>query len=403
MPALPELLRALRSRNYRLYFYGQLISLAGTWMQQVAMSWLAYRLTGSAFILGLIALGSQLPILLFAPLGGLWSDRYDRRRLLQLTQTLSLLQALLLTILTWLELVTPGLLIMLALLLGCINAADFPIRQAFSVQLVRHREDLPNAIALNSFLMNATRFVGPSLAGLVLSLTGEALCFLLNALSYLAVLMALAAIRYASPQPGQRTPAVEALRQGFTYAFHHQRIRRSLLLVATTSFLVTPYTVLMPLFAKEIFNGDARTFGWLLGSAGLGALTASVNLARRTSTEGLSAFVGLTAPAAGLAMLLFSMTNQLWLAYPALMALGFCLISTIAGNNTLVQTQVDNDFRGRVMSIFSMAFLGITPLGSFAVGSLAHHIGVRPTLTICGLSMLVAGTFFRRALARSQA
>lgn len=395
MPALPDLLRALHSRDYRIYFCGQLVSLAGTWMQQVAMSWLAYRLTGSALVLGLVALSSQLPILLFAPLGGLWSDRYDRRRVLQWTQSLSLLQALLLTVLTWQNLVTPGLLVALALLLGCINAADFPARQAFSVQLVTRREDLPNAIALNSFLMNATRFVGPSLAGIILNLAGEVMCFLLNALSYLAVLLALAAIRSAPPRTGQPAPALQALRQGFSYAFGHRGIRSSLLLVAGISFLVTPYTVLMPLFAREIFHGDAQTFGLLLGSAGFGALSASVNLARRTSTDGLAAFIGITAPAAGLALLLFAATDQLWLAYPALMALGFCLISTIAGNNTLVQTQVDNDFRGRVMAIFSMSFLGIAPLGAFAVSSIAHFIGVRSTLLGCGLLTVLAGGMYR--------
>ncbi len=394
---MPDLLRALHSRDYRIYFCGQLVSLAGTWMQQVAMSWLAYRLTGSALILGLVALSSQLPILLFAPLGGLWSDRYDRRRVLLWTQSLSLGQALLLSLLTWLEMITPGLLIGLALLLGCINAADFPARQAFSVQLVARREDLPNAIALNSFLMNATRFVGPSLAGIVLNLAGEVLCFLLNALSYLAVLLALTAIRSAPPSSAAHAPALQALREGFAYAFGHRRIRRSLLLVAGISFLVAPYTVLMPLFAREIFHGDAQTFGLLLGCAGLGALSASINLARRTSTDGLAAFIGYTAPAAGLALLLFASTTQLWLAYPALMALGFCLISTIAGNNTLVQTQVDNDFRGRVMAIFSMSFLGIAPLGSFAVGSIAHLIGVRPTLAGCGVLMLIAGGVYRHA------
>lgn len=397
---MPDILRALQSRNYRLYFCGQLVSLAGTWMQQVAMSWLAYRLTGSAFVLGLIALGSQLPILIFAPLGGLWSDRYDRRRVLQWTQTLSLLQAVLLTVLTWNNLITPSLLVALALFLGCINAADVPARQAFSVQLVDNRDDLPNAIALNSFIMNAARFVGPALAGFIVTVAGETVCFLLNALSYLAVLLALAAIRSGPRRQGEHLPALQALREGFAYAFAQPAIRTALLLVACTSFFVAPYSVLMPLFAKEVFNGDARTFGLLLSSAGIGALGASVNLARRNSTEGLDRFIAHTATGAGLAILLFTATKQIWIAYPALMALGFCLISTIAGNNTMVQTRVDNQFRGRVMSIFSMSFLGIAPLGSFLVGSIAHLIGVRPTLAACGLLTVAIGLIYRRSLAR---
>lgn len=398
--AMPDILRALQSRNYRLYFCGQLVSLAGTWMQQVAMSWLAYRLTGSAFVLGLIALGSQLPILIFAPLGGLWSDRYDRRKVLLWTQTLSLLQAVLLTVLTWNNLITPSLLVALALFLGCINAADVPARQAFSVQLVDNRDDLPNAIALNSFIMNAARFVGPGLAGFIVTIAGETVCFLLNALSYLAVLLALAAIRSAPRRDGENLPALQALREGFSYAFAQPAIRTALLLVACISFFVAPYTVLMPLFAKEIFNGDARTFGLLLSSAGIGALGASVNLARRSSIDGLDRFIAKTAIGAGLAILLFTATKQIWLAYPALMVLGFCLISTIAGNNTMVQTRVDNHFRGRVMSIFSMSFLGIAPLGSFLVGSVAHLIGVRPTLAACGLLTVTVGLIYRRSLAR---
>ncbi|HJW02471.1 MAG TPA: MFS transporter, partial [Azospira sp.] len=283
---MPVFLRALNSRNYRLYFAGQLISLAGTWMQQIAMAWLAYRLSNSAFVLGTVGFASQIPILLFAALGGVWTDRFDRRRLLLLTQTLAMIQALILATLAWLEWVTPGLLILLAFALGCINALDVPARQAIAVQLVDDKADLPNAIALNSFLMNSARFVGPALAGFLVALVGEAVCFLLNAVSYLAVLLALRAIRLPLHRGGT-APAVDALKEGIRYVLAHRQIRRSLLLVACVSFLATPYAVMMPLFAKEIFGGDARTFGLLIGSAGAGSLMASFYLASRKDMVGL--------------------------------------------------------------------------------------------------------------------
>ncbi|MBS1191437.1 MAG: arabinose efflux permease family protein [Rhodocyclaceae bacterium] len=394
---MPPLLRALNSRNYRLYFIGQLVSLAGTWMQQIAMIWLAYRLSNSAFVLGTVGFASQIPILLFAAINGVWVDRFDRRRLLMATQSLAMVQAVALAVLAWLEWVTPGLLILLAFFLGCINAMDVPARQAITVQLVDDPGDLPNAIALNSFLMNATRFVGPALAGLVVALVGEVVCFVLNAASYLAVLLALSAIRIA-PRTGQGAGALDALREGFRYVLAHRQIRRSLLLVACISFFATPYAVMMPLFAREIFGGDARTYGALIASAGGGSLLASLYLASRADTGGLAHRVGRAAPAIGAALALFAVTPWLWLAFPVVMVLGFAVIVTIAGSNTLIQTWVDNDFRGRVMAIFSMAFLGIGPLGSFTIGSVAHGLGIRATLVVCGLITLAAGLFYRLVL-----
>ena len=398
---MPPFLRALDYPNYRRYFIGQLISLAGTWMQQIAMAWLAYRLSNSAFVLGTVGFASQIPILLFAALGGVWTDRFDRRRLLLLTQTLAMVQALILAALVGFHWITPGLLIFMAFLLGCINALDVPARQAIAAQLVDNKDDLPNAIALNSFLMNSARFVGPALAGFLVALIGEAVCFLLNAASYLAVLLALRAIRL--PAQGRNpAPALFALKEGIRYILGHQPIRRSLLLVASISFLATPYAVMMPLFAREIFGGDARTFGLLIGSAGAGALMASFYLAGRQDTGGLDRHVGLAAPTAGVALALFALTPTLWRAFPVLMLLGFSLIVTIAGSNTLIQTRVENAFRGRVMAIFSMAFLGVAPLGSFMVGSIAHHLGIRPTLLACGLLTLAAGLFYRHRAARAE-
>ena len=394
---MPAFLRALESRNYRIYFAGQLVSLAGTWMQQIAMVWLAYRLSGSAFVLGAVGFASQIPILVFGAMGGVITDRFDKRRLLIATQALSMVQALLLAALAWRGEASTSHLITLAFGLGCINALDVPTRQAIAVHLVNNRDDLPNAIALNSFLMNVARFVGPTLAGFVVALVGEAVCFLLNAASYLAVLLALLAIRL--PADGKRRPSappLQALREGLRYAAGHPGIRSSLLIVATTSFLAAPYVVLMPLFAKEIFGGDARLFGLLVGCAGGGSLLGSLYLASRQRTDGLARLVGLAAPATGAAVALFALSPGVWMAMPVLVVLGLVIILTVAGSNTLIQTQVDNDFRGRVMALFTMAFLGIAPLGSFTVGSLAHTFGVRPTLVACGLLTIAAGLAYRR-------
>lgn len=400
--SMPTFLRSLKSRNYRIYFAGQLISLAGTWMQQIAMVWLAYRLSGSAFVLGMVGFASQIPILVFGAMGGVITDRFDKRRLLLATQALSMAQALLLAALAWRGEATTSHLIALAFGLGCINALDVPTRQAIAVHLVDDKNDLPNAIALNSFLMNVARFVGPTLAGFVVALVGEAVCFLLNAASYLAVLLALLAIRL--PAEGKRrtsAPPLQALREGLSYAAGHHGIRSSLLIVATTSFLAAPYVVLMPLFAKEIFGGDARLFGLLVGCAGSGSLLGSLYLAGRQGTDGLARLVGLAAPATGAAVALFALSPGIWMAIPVLIILGLVIIITVAGSNTLIQTQVDNDFRGRVMALFTMAFLGIAPLGSFSVGSLAHVFGVRPTLVACGLLTIGAGLVYRRRTVRS--
>ena len=359
-------------------------------MQQIAMAWLAYRLTHSALVLGLLGFASQLPILLFGALGGVWSDRVDRRHLMLWTQSAALLQALLLAWLTWRGWITPELLLALGFVMGCINAVDMPARQSLVVHLVDDRAQLANAIALNSFLMNSTRFVGPALAGWIIAQVGESLCFLLNALSYLAVLLALWAL-HARPKGDASAPAWRALNEGLRYTFNHADIRLFLVLVASISFLVTPYVVMMPLYAKTIFHGDAQTFGLLVSSAGAGSLLASLFLASRTSVEGLARRVSLAATVAGVALALFALNSVHALAYPILMLLGFCLVLIAAGSNTLLQTWLRDDMRGRVMALFSMAFMGIAPLGSLAVGSLASGIGIRPALFLCGVLTIATG------------
>jgi MFS family permease len=389
-------LRALRARDFRVYFSGQIVSVAGTWMQQIAMAWLMYRLTDSALMLGLLGFAAQIPILLFGPLGGVWSDRMDRRRLMMITQTLAMIQALLLAWLAWAGWATPTLLLALAFLLGCVNAVDVPARQSLVVHLVGDRSQLANAIALNSFMMNATRFVGPALAGFIVAWAGEAVCFLLNAISYLAVLLALLALR-ARPKGDGSKPALHALRDGLRYTFGHADIRLFLMLVATVSFFVAPYVAMMPLYAKTIFGGDARTLGLLVSSAGAGSLLASLFLASRADIDGLARRVSLAAMTAGVALAAFALNTTHALAYPILMVLGFSVVLVAAGSNTLLQSWVRDDMRGRVMATFSMAFLGVAPLGSLVVGSLAQAAGIRPTLFLCGALCLVAGLLHRRA------
>jgi MFS family permease len=405
MLALP----ALRSRNYRLFFAGQLISLIGTWMQQIAMIWLAYRLTDSAVMLGLVGFASQIPILLFSTMAGVWNDRLDRRRLLLWTQFFSMLQAFALFALTVSASVTPTLLVTLAFLLGCINAVDLPARQAFVAQLVEDKADLPNAIGLNSLLMNGSRFVGPTLAGMIVAMAGEAACFLVNAFSYLGVLIALAAIRLAPRPPLRPQPALTALRAGLDYAFRHPQIRLPLLMVAGFSFFVTPYAVLMPVFARDIFHGGAETYGFLIGSAGIGSLSAALYLALRGRTGtsvGLDGLVAHATLAGGAALTAFALVAALfpvlYWAFPLLSLLGFAVVLTVAGSNILIQTVVEENYRGRVMAIFSTAFLGIAPLGSLVVGTIGESLGVTQTLLLCGLLTLGLGTIYLRRLKVSQ-
>jgi MFS family permease len=400
MKALP----ALRSRNFRLFFVGQLISLIGTWMQQIAMIWLAYRLSDSTAVLGLVGFASQIPILLFSTVAGVWNDRLDRRRLLLWTQFLSMLQALALFGLTVTDMATPGILIVLAFLLGCINAVDLPGRQAFIAQLVHAKADLANAIGLNSLLMNGSRFVGPTLAGLLVASVGEAACFLLNALSYLGVLAALAAIR-VERQPTRPQHALAALHAGLAHAFGEPRIRLPLLMVAGFSFLVTPYAVMMPVFARDLFLGDAHTYGNLIGSAGIGSLTAALFLALRGGLgkgQGLDRLVAGATLGGGGALACFALAPGLLWAYPLLTVLGFSTILMVAGSNTLIQTVVEDEYRGRVMALFSTAFLGIAPLGSLTVGALADRLGVRQTLLGCGLLALALGIAYFGQLKKQQ-
>lgn len=392
---MPDILRALRHRNYRLYFSGQIVSLAGTWMQMIAMSWLTYRLTDSTFMLGVVSFAGQIPILAVAPLGGVLSDRYDKRRMMLWTQSLAMVQAGLLAVLTLSDSIHPWQLILMALFLGLINAIDTPTRQSFLVDLVDNRDDLPNAIALNSFTMNSARFLGPSIGGVVVGLAGEGVCFLVNALSYLAVILALWSMR-TRHRVQVHLPAGAAMREGHRYAFGIPQIRQLLFLVAAASFFATPYVVLLPYFAREVYAGGAQTFGFMSASAGGGALLGTIYLASRKTVVGLDRVIGNAMLSAGFAVAVFAGSDLLALAMPALAVLGFSIICIIASSNTLIQSIVKDDMRGRVMALFTVAFLGIAPLGSLTAGWVAHQFGARGTLFGCSFAILAAGVAFIR-------
>lgn len=398
---MSTVLRALDHRNFRLFFAGQSISLIGTWIQQIAMSWLVYRLTQSALLLGITGFVSQIPILLLAPFAGIWSDRLNLRRMLLATQLAAMVQAFALAWLTITHLVQVWHIITLAALLGVVSAFDTPVRQSFLVKLVGNKQDLPNAIALNSFMMNAGRLIGPSVAGLLVTLFDEATCFLINGVSYVAVIGAVLLMRIPARKTvgGKDTQSLlHGLKEGIAYAWHFAPIRMLLPLLALIAFMATPYMVLMPIFAAEVFRGNARTLGFLVGAAGLGALAGTVYLASRPNVRGLAKIIVYATAAAGVALMLFSLSTIYWISLLLLIATGFGIIVTAASINMIFQTIVEDDKRGRVMSFYTMGFLGVAPLGALAAGTLANHIGAGHTLFIGGACCLAGAFYLHRKL-----
>lgn len=397
-----NLVRALRSRNYRLFVAGQSVSLVGTWMQQVAMSWLVYRLTGSAMLLGVVGFASQIPTLFISPVAGVLADRWDRRRLLLATQTLAMVQAALLALVVLTGVVQVWQIVVLSLVLGVVNAIDIPVRQSFVVDMVEQREDLGNAIALNSSMVNSARLIGPSIAGLLVATVGEGVCFLLNAVSYLAVIVALAAMRIApaSHPASPRRHIVHELIEGFSYSFQFGPIRSILLLIALISLMGMPYTVLMPVFAKEILQGGAHTFGFLMTAAGSGALAGTLYLATRQTVLGLGRVIVRATVLFAFGIMVFALSSNLILSLGALAIGGFGAMTLIASCNTVLQTILDEDKRGRVMSFFTMAFMGMAPFGSLGAGTMSDIIGPRETLLIGGGGCLVGALLFARHLPR---
>ena len=401
---LADVVPALGSRNFRLFFAGQTISLIGTWIQQIAMSWLVYRLSGSAFVLGLVGFLGQLPGFGIAPFAGVLSDRWNRHRMLLVTQTLAMLQALVLGVLVLTDRIDVPTILVLSVALGIVNGVDIPTRQAFLIQLVERREDLANAIALNSSMFNGARLVGPALAGMIIALVSEGICFVLNGLSYVAVLAALLAMRLP---PLPRLPiehdVLRSLRDGLRYAFSSPPIRALLVLVALVSLTATPYTVLMPVMAAAVLGGGAHTLGILMAATGLGALGGALYLAVRRTVLGLGRLIVLALAVFGAALLAFALVRQVWLSALVLVAAGAGMMVQMASCNTVLQTIVDEDKRGRVMSFYTMAFMGMMPLGSLLAGNLASRLGAPRTIAMGGAICLAGAVVFASQLSRLRA
>ncbi|HEY6475170.1 MAG TPA: MFS transporter [Polyangia bacterium] len=391
--------RALRHRNYRLFFAGQGVSLIGTWLTRVATSWLVYRLTGSALILGVVGFAGQIPTFFLAPIAGVWVDRWNRHRVLVVTQVLAMVQSALLAALAWSGRPTVAGIAALSVFQALINAFDMPARQAFVVQMVEDRADLPNAIALNSSMVNAARLIGPSVAGILIAFFGEGWCFAIDAASYLAVIASLLAMRIAPRPAAPRTTRVTAeLVEGLRYVVGHMPIRSVLLLLAIVSLMGMPYTVLMPVVATSVLHGGAHTLGFLMAASGAGALAGALYLASRTSVLGLGRVIGISAVMFGVSLIGFALSDALWLSLALMVPTGMGMMVQMAASNTVVQTLVDEDKRGRVMSFFAMAFFGTVPFGSLLAGSLAQRIGAPRTIGLGGIVCLVGAALFFRVL-----
>jgi len=391
--------RALRHRNYRLFFGGQGISLIGTWMTRVATSWLVYRLTGSAFLLGLVSFASQIPILLLGPFAGVWVDRLNRRRVLVFTQILSMLESFALAVLALAKIITVPEIIALNLFQGAINAFDMPARQSFVVEMVENSDDLGNAIALNSSLVNAARLIGPSIAGILIALVGEGYCFLIDGFSYMAVIASLIAmVVVVQPRKRRQGNVFSELREGWDYVLGFKPVSSILLLLALISLVGMPYTTLMPIFASQILHGGPHTLGFLMAAVGVGALTGAVRLAARPSVRGLGRLIPMTAAGFGASLIAFSASHLEWLSLLLLVVTGFCFMQQMAASNTILQTIVDDDKRGRVMSFYAMSFQGIAPFGSLAAGAVASRIGAPHTLMIGGVFCVFGAGLFAMQL-----
>jgi MFS family permease len=387
-------LRSLQRREYRLFFFGQLVSLHGTWMQNVAQAWLVYRLTDSSFMLGLVAFTSLIPVLLLGLPGGWLADRLPRRRLFLATQLLALLQALLLAGLTFSGHIAVWHILVLAFLLGCVHAVEIPARHSLLPGLVP-REELHNAVALNASVFNLARFLGPAIAGLLIVRFGEAWVFLLNAMTFSATVLAVLAMGLESRAGRDAVRPRIGMLDGFHYAWRDLRLRHAILLVAAVSLCASPYTVLMPVFAREVFQGGPDVLGYLLGAAGGGALLAALRLAGRREGEGIERWIALATLLAGVVLMLFSRLDSFALALPVLALAGFAVTTVIASTNTYLQLAAPDALRGRIMSLFSTLFIGVAPLGNLLAGSLAEVLGVRTAMLLLGGGCLLAGLWYR--------
>lgn len=394
-----DALRSLRHRNYRLYFFGQFISLPGNWIQNIALGWLVYRLSDSVFLLGIVGFAGQIPSLLLTPVAGVFADRLDRRKVLVITQTISMLIALTVSALILSGHIQVWHIILSATLNGISIAFDTPFRHAFLVNMVTDKKDLQNAIALNSTLFNTARFAGPPIGGLLIALSGEGVCFLINGLSYLAVIASLLAMQVKKGNAAINQASVFSdLVSGLNYAYKMLPIRFLLIMVIITSLLGLPFQVFMPVFAREVLHGNAQTLGYLIGAIGAGALTGAVFLATRKTVQGIPKIIFISAAMFSIGLIAFSISDGLMISLALLLITGFGMVVEFASSNTLLQTLVDDQMRGRIVALYSMSFMGITPLGSLLMGGLAEIAGVQTTVFIAGFCCLLATLVFYRKL-----
>jgi len=394
---LPATLRALQYRNFQLFFAGQSISLIGTWMQNVAQAWLVYRLTGSSVLLGAIGFSSQIPIFLFSPAGGIVADRYRRQHVVIATQCASMVLAAALAFLTLTGKVQIWHIFTLSALLGVVNAFDIPARQSFIVEMVG-KTDLMNAIALNSSMFNASRVVGPAVAGILVASIGEGWCFFANAVSYIAVLIGLLLMKVERPEEVRRPGSpLSHVVEGFRFVIQNPPVHVLLILLGVVSLTGMPYAVLMPIFADRILHGGAAMLGWLMGASGVGALAGALLLASRQKLDGLGRWLAVSAMGFGVGLAIFSFSRVFWLSIGFLVLMGFALMIQMGSTNTLIQSMVPDRLRGRVMAVYSMMMMGMAPIGSLLAGAAADRIGAPWTLAAGGaVCIIAAGLFWLR-------
>ena len=387
--------RALRHRNFRLFFAGQSISLIGTWMTRIATSWLVYRLTKSALLLGTVGFAGQIPTFLLAPLAGVVVDRFDRRKVLVWTQALAMAQSLVLAWLTLSHRINIAEVLCLSILQGLVNAFDMPARQSFMVKMVEDKADLSNAIAINSSMVNLARLVGPALAGMLIAITNEGRCFLIDGISYVAVIASLLMMRI---QPDRfvriASSMVTELREGWTYVSASVPIRTILSLFALLSLMGWPFMVLMPLFAAQVLHGGPHTLGFLSGAVGIGSLICALSMAMRRTVRGLTKTLPIGAAIFGVGLVCFGLSHTLWLSLIMMLITGFGMMQGLTASNTILQTLVDEKMRGRVMSYYTMAFMGMAPFGSLLAGALADRIGAPGTVIVSGSACILGSLWF---------
>jgi MFS family permease len=387
--------RALRHRNFRLFFGGQTISLIGTWMTRIAISWLVYRLTKSALLLGLVGFAGQIPTFLLAPLAGVIVDRMDRRALLVWTQSLAMVQSLALAWLTLTHRINIYEILALSVMQGFINAFDMPGRQSFMVKMVEDKADLSNAIAINSSMVNSARLIGPTLAGMLIAVSSEGWCFLVDGVSYIAVIASLLMMRLPRAMMERATTTMVAqLREGWTYVANSAPIRTILLLFALLSLMGWPFMVLMPIFAAQVLHGGPHTLGFLMGAVGVGSLVSALALVLRKSVRGLTKMIPIASVAFGVGLICFGFSSVLWLSMLMMLVTGFGMMQGMVVSNTILQTLVDENVRGRVMSYYTMAFVGMAPFGSLLAGGLAHAIGAQRTVMVSGVACILGALWF---------